>query len=156
MESLVVEEVERQLQKVALRQKSFIAPDAVATYALNRLKPLYANSIRGYECQEQLARREFGSTIELAVRQGIAAVERDPLRMAQPLDLQEDGKAEQALRAMKRILQRQDLDWENLPDVLEEALNGASHGQPTWRPREASPLANPSLHRTHGRLRSRP
>jgi len=160
METLVIEEVERQFRKFSSRQQSFIAPDAVTTYALNRLEPLYANSQKGYECQMQRAQAEFGGNIEMAVRQGIAAVERDPLRASQPIQAKPDSEADQALRAMRRLLQRSDLDWENLPDVLEEALNGASNGEPTWQPRQTnSPAQRQPAHRlsdwTTGRVRSR-
>lgn len=155
METLVMEEVERQFRKFSSRQQSFIAPDAVTTYALNRLKPLYANSQKGYECQEQKAREEFGSNIEMAVRQGIAAVERDPLRSSQPIRVKADNQADQALKAMQKILQRKDLDWDNLPDVLEQALNGASNGEITWQPRNANSSAHRHLDWTMGGMRSR-
>lgn len=157
METLVLEEVERQFRKFSTRQQSFIAPDAVTTYALNRLKPLYANSQKGYECQTQRAREEFGSNIEMAVRQGIAAVERDPLRSSKPIQTRADNQADQALQAMQKILQRKDLDWDNLPDILEEALNGASNGEITWQPRNGnSSTAQQRLDWTRGGgLRSR-
>lgn len=157
METLVTEEVERQFRKFSTRQQSFIAMDAVTTYALNRLKPLYANSQKGYEWQAQRAREEFGSNIEMAVRQGIAAVERDPLRASEPIRVKADDQAGQALQAMKKILQRKDLDWDNLPDVLEEALNGASNGEITWQPRKANSATRRRLDWTRGgEIRSRP
>lgn len=156
METLVLEEVERQFRKFSARQQSFIASDAVTTYALNRLKPLYANSQKGYECQEQRAREEFGSNIEMAVRQGIAAVERDPLRSSKPIPVKADSQADQALQTMQKILQRKDLDWDNLPDVLEEALDGASNGEVTWQPRNSnSSSAHRYLDWTQGGMRSR-
>jgi hypothetical protein len=156
MESLVAEEVERQFHRFSPKQLGFISPDAVTTYALNRLKPLYANSAKGYELQEQRARQEFGSNIEMAVRQGIAAVERDPLRSSHPLQVERDPKAQQALRAMKLILQRSDLDWDNLPDILEQALNDASQGKCNWRPRASiQPGDRQRDYWTTGRLRSR-
>lgn len=155
METLVIEEVERQFRKFSPRQLSFIAPDAVTTYALNRLEPLYANSQKGYECQEQRARAEFGTNIEMAVRQGIAAVERDPLRSSQPIQVKADEQSAQALKAMQHILQRSDLDWENLPDVLEEALNGASNGEPTWQSRSTKANSRHSIDWTRGKLYSR-
>lgn len=155
MESLVVAEVELQFRQFSPRQQSFISLDAVTTYALNRLQPLYANSTKGYDCQTQLARAKLGRTIATAVRQGIAAVERDPLRASQPLQLSLDEKADRALKAMQHILQRNDLDWDNLPDVLEAALNSASNGSKNWQPRSAKPPSPPGLDWTHGRLRSR-
>lgn len=155
METLVIEEVERQFRKFSPRQLSFIAPDAVTTYALNRLKPLYANSQKGYECQTQRAQNEFGTNIEMAVRQGIAAVERDPLRSSKPIQVKTDEQADKALKAMQHILQRNDLDWENLPEILEDALNGASNGEPTWQSRTIKPSSRNGIDWTRGRLRSR-
>jgi hypothetical protein len=155
MESLVVEEVELQFRQFSPRQQSFISPDAVTTYALNRLQPLYANSTKGYECQSQLAREKLSKAIATAVRQGIAAVERDPLRASQPLLLSLNEKAERALQAMQHILQRNDLDWDNLPDVLEAALNSASNGDKNWQLRSAKRPSPPGLDWTTRRLRSR-
>ncbi len=153
MERLVSEEVERQLGLVTAKKLAFLKPEQVITYALNRLSPLYANSAKGYEFQEHKARHELAKDIQVAVRQGIAAVERDPLRHAVPLDIQVDDKAQRALRAMRRILQQPELDWDNLPDVLETVLEDASQGKRSWQSRSQDRPAGQFDLRT-GRIRS--
>ena len=135
MEAIVAEEVARQLQKLSGKKLSFLKADAVITYALNRVNPLYANSSRGLLLQQQRAKQHFQKEIEAAVRQGIAAVERDPLRKAEPLPSEGDPRAEQTLRQMRRLLQRPDATWENLPALMEQALTDALSGQKTWASR---------------------
>lgn len=134
MESLVAGEVERQLRQLSAKRQSFLQPEAIVTYALNRLKPLYANSTRGWEMQHQRAEQQFKAEIVTAVRQGIIAVERDPLRVSQPLKPKPDAKAEQALERLRQLLQCRELDWETLPEAVERALNAASTGQQSSSP----------------------
>lgn len=153
MEVLVAEEMERQLGKLPSRKLSFLKPEEVMTYALNRLSPLYANSVRGLEMQESKARQEFLEQIQTAVRQGIAAVERDPLRHSTPIEVPGDEKAERALRALKSMLQDSKLDWENLPAAVEAALSDASQGKSSWRPRPTGRPAG-SFDLNTGRIRS--
>lgn len=153
MEVLVAEEMERQLGQLPSRKLSFLKPEEVMTYALNRLSPLYANSVRGLEMQESKARQKFLEQIQTAVRQGIAAVERDPLRHSTPIEVPGDEKAERALRALKSMLQDSKLDWDNLPAAVEAALSDASQGKSSWRSRSTGrPPGNFDLNT--GRIRS--
>jgi murein L,D-transpeptidase YcbB/YkuD len=135
MEAMVAEEVDRQLQKLSEKKLSFLKADEIITYALNRVSPLYANSSRGLLLQQQRAKQHLQKEVESAVRQGLAAVERDPLRQAEPIQSEGDPKAEQSLRQMRRLLQRPDVTWENLPAAMEQALNEALAGQKTWAAR---------------------
>lgn len=154
MELLVAEEIERQLGQLAARKASFFKPEEVMTYALNRLAPLYASSARGLEMQENRARQEFAEPVRVAVRQGIAAVERDPLRHSTPIEIPEDENAQRALRVLQSILQNPSLDWDNLPTAVETALKDASQGKVSWRPRALGrPGGNFDL--STGRIRSR-
>lgn len=85
MEILVLKEVDRQLERLTPNQAQYIKPVEVATYALNRLPSLYASSQEGLKYQFKRAKQEYKSQITIAVRQGIAAVQRDPLRRSTPL-----------------------------------------------------------------------
>ena len=87
MEPLVIEEVERQLRNLPPKLVEYLNPAQVIAYALNRLPALYATSEQGWHRQQQRAREQFGDQIVVAVRQGLAAVQRDPLRAAAPLKL---------------------------------------------------------------------
>ncbi len=93
LEPLVGEEVERQLQNIPPKLLKYINPVQVTAYALNRLPALYATSVEGWQRQQQRAIKELRSNISDAVRQGIAAVLRDPLKIATPLKVSPKKKA---------------------------------------------------------------
>lgn len=82
-----MEEVERQLRHLPPKLVEYINPAQVIAYALNRLPALYATSEQGWHRQQQRAKEQFGEQLIVAVRQGLAAVQRDPLRAATPLKL---------------------------------------------------------------------
>jgi hypothetical protein len=133
MEALVVEEVEKQVHKLPPKVASYVKISEVVAYALNRLPSLYATSRRGWQRQIHYGKTELSEKIAISVRQGIAAVQRDPLRVNDPLNFQEDKTATLALEYLKNLLQRQDLSWEELPNVVEEALLNTTKGKITWR-----------------------
>lgn len=85
-ETLVAKEVERQLAALPPTLTHYINPIQVATYALNRLPALYAASTEGLEHQQKRAQKQLSAQILIAVRRGIAAVQRDPLKRSTPLD----------------------------------------------------------------------
>jgi Late competence development protein ComFB len=85
MEDLVAEEVKRQLASLSPKLSQYIKRVEVETYALNRLPPLYASSKEGWIQQLKRGREEFYTPIKTAVRQAIAAVQRDLLRHSTPL-----------------------------------------------------------------------
>ncbi len=92
VEPLVVEEVQRQLLELPPQLAPYINPAQVIAYALNRLPPLYATSERGWKLQQQRVQKELQPQLIMAVHQGIAAVQRDPLRAASPLTNPEDAR----------------------------------------------------------------
>lgn len=85
MEPLVAEEVHRQLQHLPPKLIPYLNPAQVTAYALNRLPALYATSIDGWHRQQQLAKTKLAKQIFLSARQGLAAVQRDPLKVSTPL-----------------------------------------------------------------------
>ncbi|MGL5195679.1 MAG: late competence development ComFB family protein [Chroococcales cyanobacterium] len=82
LEPLVVEESQRQLQQLPPKMLGSLKPESVlaqvVAYALNRLPALYATSDRGWQFQQHQAQK-LRPQIVMAVRQGFAAVQRDPL-----------------------------------------------------------------------------
>ena len=86
MEVFVKREIFAQLKKLPVNTARHLQPGEIATYALNRLPPLYASSEEGKAYQAQKA-EEFQEQIRACVLQGIAAVLRDPLRKATPLSI---------------------------------------------------------------------
>ncbi|NET00304.1 MAG: late competence development ComFB family protein [Sphaerospermopsis sp. SIO1G2] len=132
MESLVVEEVEKQIQKLPSKVAKYIKLSEVVAYALNRLPSLYATSKKGWHRQVNYGKNELHKQISVSVRQGIAAVQRDPLRVNDPLNFAEDHSAVMALEKLKTILQCEDISWEKLPDIVEKTLINTSKARKSW------------------------
>lgn len=128
MELLVAEEVDLQLQTLALRVVKYLKPTEVETYALNRLPALYASSEKGWQHQYEKAKRELHHQIRTAVRQAIAAVQVDPLRSSEPLQFaaNEDGAAQGALNTLRELLKQPDLTWDGIVSRLKGLLSLSS------------------------------
>ena len=112
MEQLVTQEVEQQLQCLPARIRRYIRLEEVVTFALNRLPALYASSEKGLEYQYKHATRSLKQPVKDAVRQAIAAVQVDPLRLTKPILLDQDESAAAVLDALRSLFQIPDLDWE--------------------------------------------
>lgn len=132
MEELVYAEIKKQLKYYPSSLAQYLNQVEVATYALNRLPPLYASSEKGKNQQRLLAHRQYQEQIKIAVRQGIAAVQRDPIRSSQPLisEIESNYQAAQvALHELQKLLEERELTnyekltWENLVGVMRRALN---------------------------------
>ncbi len=119
MESLVADEVERQLKGLPERLAKYLKRDEVGTFALNRLPALYAASEKGLEHQRIKARQELQLQITQAVRQALAAVQRDPLRASQPLQIAvPHQQADAALDLLKQWMETPELTWDQALNVL--------------------------------------
>ncbi len=90
MEVLVAEEVDKQQKQLPSKIAHYVNKSEAIAYALNRLPPLYATSQKGLQQQRLRATREMQPKIALAVRQALAAIQRDPLRSSPPLRLEVD------------------------------------------------------------------
>ncbi|MDA0267225.1 MAG: late competence development ComFB family protein [Cyanobacteria bacterium] len=142
METLVADEVDRQLDKLPPRVLRFIKRAEVETYALNRLPALYASSTQGFTYQRKRAQREFKVQLAEAVRQALAAVQVDPLRLSNPLDVNANGDAQAVLEALKTTFNRPDLDWSTALQELKRLQNVSqdntasdqSRSNTAWRP----------------------
>lgn len=109
MELLVAEEVSQQLDNLPERVSRYIKRTEVETFALNRLPALYASSEKGLQYQYDRAFRELKPQITSAVRQAFAAVQVDPIRLSQPLQLNQEEEA--VLQALRDVLKSPDLTW---------------------------------------------
>ncbi|MFB2839786.1 late competence development ComFB family protein [Floridanema evergladense] len=87
LEAIVIEEVERQMEKLSPHLAQYINPEQAIAYALNRLPSLYATSEEGWRRQQIKAKTELKNQIKMAVRQGLAAVQKDPLKVTTPLKI---------------------------------------------------------------------
>lgn len=132
MEELVNDEIKRQLKHYPSGLVQYLNQIEVATFALNRLPSLYASSEKGKNLQKLIGQRRYKEQIKVAVRQGIAAVQRDPIRSSKPLISDLETEYEAAKRALSELQKRleereltdyEKLTWENLVSVIERALN---------------------------------
>ncbi len=110
MEELVAEEIKNQVNQNPAYRSQKINITEVATYALNRVPPLYASSQEGLYRQKQRAMKEFGQHLKAAVHKGLSIVTQEPLRLTTPLLPEEDLEAEAQLARM--ALERLPMDGE--------------------------------------------
>ncbi len=126
MEQLVAEEIDRQLSNLSANQLRYLKPTQISAYALNRLPSLYITSDRGW--QRQMRRLEsdgLREKIQIAVRQGIIAVQRDPLREVDVLADPASEEAAIALQELRQLLNQPDLGWHNIASTVRTVLHNA-------------------------------
>ncbi len=147
MELLVKEEIERQVNRYPVTLTKYINKLEVATYALNRLPALYASSHKGKNQQKIIGKKKFKHQITMAVRQGLAAVQRDPLRVSTPLISEADIEYQTARTALqdihklleeRNLLDYQKLSWDNLVNVVKRALNKTAWAAISQQPSDKS------------------
>ncbi|AGF51697.1 slr1505 [Synechocystis sp. PCC 6803] len=163
METLVYEEIDKQLRFYPKNLRNYLNLTEVATYALNRLPPLYASSVKGVEEQRRVAARQYRSELTSAVRRAIAAVERDPLRSSEPIvsEIEVNYRgAENTLGQIQELLKRYNLlepvnkevTWDNCLPLLRQAFLKLTAVQsptpPAINERRSMPLPPPPPIRT--------
>jgi Late competence development protein ComFB len=110
MELLVFEEIKQQIERCEHPLKEYINLIEVATYALNRLPPLYASSEEGLYRQRLKAEKEYKNKISEVVHQALKVVQQEPIRFSTPLSAEPE---------MERKLQPLEMDMEFEPlDML--------------------------------------
>ncbi|WP_199290311.1 late competence development ComFB family protein [Leptolyngbya sp. FACHB-36] len=139
METLVVEEVEKQFKLLPVKLANCLSKVEVIAYALNRLPSLYATSQKGWQQHRSRAHKELSHQVVAAVRQAIAAVRRDPIRSTLPLRADAAQEAQIALQGLKELLRREELSWSTLVNVVEHTLIRTSRGDITWRKQAPAP-----------------
>ncbi len=128
MELLVQEEIEEQLQLYPEKMKNYINQVEVATYALNRLPPLYASTFIGREHQRRTGQQKYKSQITLGVRRALAAIERDPIRQSVSLVAENQVEYELAKISLTKLeklfknqgimANNQELSWNKLTRII--------------------------------------
>ncbi len=95
----------------------------VAAYALNRLPAMYATTDRGYKILRQRAQSEMAREITARVRCAILKIAKSPRFGLTPITLaQVDREYDAAIVEIKQLLLRHDLNWQNLAEVVRQAL----------------------------------
>ena len=142
MEVLVEEEVDRQIKALPSRSMSHANRTELVAYALNQLPALYATSERGLDYQLQNGKAKFAPRIKQAVQRAIAAVSRDPIRAYAPLKLQhQSSQLRDVLHQLRSLLKNDEVDLENLPLAVQQALERANQKAISW---DAQYQASPS------------
>lgn len=85
MELLIDSEIDRQTCNYSHAQAQQINRIEVATYALNRLPPLYASSQEGIDRQYERGMVEFQPRITATVNQALQQIHQQPSRTSTPL-----------------------------------------------------------------------
>jgi len=120
MEPLAAEEIDRQLENMPGDvAKSINKADAIA-YALNRLPSLYSTTEEGWHWQQNRMREKSAELLAQAASWGIRAAQRKNKAFSTPL--QERSEAEAALAEIKELLGRSDISWQNVVQVVEQAV----------------------------------
>jgi hypothetical protein len=122
MEELVAEEVTRQFKRYPESVTQYINRVEVATFALNRLPPLYASCHKGLNQQKLKGKTDFSAQITKAVRQGFAAVQKDVLRYSTPLQPEDNSFSETD----------QNEELEEARQALAELAEFFPHGKVSW------------------------
>jgi Late competence development protein ComFB len=123
METLVAQELQRQLRMMPPKVAQEIAIDDVAAYALNCLPPLYATTDSGWEWQVARAQEEMQSQIAMAVSQGLMVVHQAPIRSGVRISAGNENliSAQKALQELARILNRPNLSWQEVVSWVKQA-----------------------------------
>jgi len=125
VELLVEQEVDHQISKLPPGLVASVPSVQVITYVLNRLKPFYACTERGFEEQLKRAEHELQNKIRQLVKSAMALVYKNPLADFHPL--QSDEK-EMALKALRSLFNNTSMQLQDLPDLLAIVLDDGSHG----------------------------
>jgi len=138
MELLVEEEVSRQYKALSPRIASYVNPTELTAYALNQLPALYATSEKGLDYQLKRGKEKYKTQIAQAVQRALVAVSRDPLRSSSPLQDRYTAPLRDVLHQMRLLLRNDKVDWESLPNAVEQAIARAAKSGITWDGRRKS------------------
>lgn len=133
LESLVSAIIERRVQRLDESMQKKINIDDVAAYVLNRLPPMYATSRRGLQSLRQKVKSEMTNQIISIIKEALLKVGQAPERSLSPLPFEKFNlELEETLAQLSELLQRDDINWRNIAEVVEECLR--------------SPKPNPNYH----------
>jgi plasmid maintenance system antidote protein VapI len=118
LEQLVYDNVVLQLEKPEYEGKE-VNFDEIMAFALNRLPSMYATSETGIEQLRTFAMEHLQERIGTVVNDAIFRVTQNPRFDVHPLPFSHfEKELEFALRELRQILNRTDVTWENLYDII--------------------------------------
>ena len=123
LEEILVRETYIQIEELRPEIQPKVKVAEVVAYAINRLPPLFATSMKGWQYQYQYALNELQPQITQLVRQGIKAVLfGDPLHDLTPLPNHLFTNSAGVLYQLSRILGRKNLRWRDVPILVEATV----------------------------------
>jgi len=118
LEQLVYDSVVLKLEALDYEGKE-ISFDEIMAFALNRLPAMYATSETGIEQLRAFAREHLQERVNAVVADALEKVTKNPRFDVHPLPFKHfEKELEFALREVRQILNRTDVTWENLDDIL--------------------------------------
>ena len=136
LEKLVLSLTYHQIQKLHPAIADTIDLGEATAYVLNRLPTMYATSEKGYKELRLRAREVYGKEVVAILKEAIAVCVEAPNLEKVPLPLARfEAELEEAIEQVGWILQRDDINWRNVPFVVEECLYKAVDDEIQWRNR---------------------
>jgi Late competence development protein ComFB len=123
LEKLVASIAVRQMARLSSELAERIPMEEVVAYTLNRLPPMYATSNRGYNALHAKAKVELSSQIISTMRDGLMKVGQTPYQAIPSLPFDKfRHEQDLALLEVQQLLNRDDITWHNVVDVVTQAL----------------------------------
>lgn len=110
MEPLAIAEVQRQLQQLPPDVSRTVDVGEAIAYALNRLPPLYATTVEGWQWNQDRGRNSLQELIAMAASWGLHEAQRKRKPFSTPLTPLSTSDA--ALEELRQLLGQPDLDWD--------------------------------------------
>ncbi len=124
LEEILVKEVYIQIEELRPELQPKVRAVEVVAYALNRLPPLFATSMIGWQYQYEYALNELHPQISQLVKQGIKTVLfGDPLHDITPLPNHLFTNSAGVLYQLSQVFERKHLRWRDVPALIEEIVN---------------------------------
>ncbi len=123
LENLVASVARLQISHLDQDSIDKINMDEVCAYALNRLPPMYATDGETLKQMRLKIKAELSQQIANNVRQAIQLVLQSPKPVKiKPQFLRFNKDMEKAIQQVNQMLNRQDITWRNILDVLKQEL----------------------------------
>jgi len=134
LESLVAAIIERRVLRLDELMQQKISIDDVTAYVLNRLPPMYATSRKGLQNLRQRVKSEMTQQIISIVKEALTKVIQAPERSLSPLPFAKFNlELEDTLIQLRELLGREDINWRNVAEVVEECLRSPRSDYPIWK-----------------------
>ncbi|TYQ29294.1 late competence development ComFB family protein [Pseudanabaena sp. UWO310] len=128
LEEILVRETYIQIEELPPEKQPKVKVAEVVAYALNRLPPLFATSINGWQYQYAYAVNELSPQISQSVKHGIKTVLfGDPLHDLTPLPNHLFTNSSGVLYQLSQILGRRHLRWRDVPALVESVITRSQY-----------------------------